>query len=93
MSVEFYRESPGKFDSRTLSRKTLIGGLGVCNCLLSDGRVPHNRVCKLNGHPPYRVVVHSKWSWGMTTGMTTLWRVAPPQNGTLRPNIVWHAAR
>ena len=23
MSVEFYRESPGKFDSRTLSRKTL----------------------------------------------------------------------
>ena len=23
MSVEFYRESPGKFDPRTLSRKTL----------------------------------------------------------------------
>ena len=23
MSVEFYRESPGKFDSRTLKRKTL----------------------------------------------------------------------
>ena len=23
MSVEFYRESPGKFDSRTLSRETL----------------------------------------------------------------------
>ena len=23
MSVKFYRESPGKFDSRTLSRKTL----------------------------------------------------------------------
>ena len=23
MSVQFYRESPGKFDSRTLSRKTL----------------------------------------------------------------------
>ena len=23
MSVEMYRESPGKFDSRTLSRKTL----------------------------------------------------------------------
>ena len=23
MSVEFYRESPGKFDSRTLDRKTL----------------------------------------------------------------------
>ena len=23
MSVEFYRVSPGKFDSRTLSRKTL----------------------------------------------------------------------
>ena len=29
MSVEFYREPPGKFDSRTLSRETL-GGLGVC---------------------------------------------------------------
>ena len=23
MSVEFYRESPGKFDSRTLNRETL----------------------------------------------------------------------
>ena len=28
MSVEFYSESPGKFDSRTLSRETL-SGLGV----------------------------------------------------------------
>ena len=41
MSVEFYRESPGKFDSRTLNRKTLNrwtgrrqkegGGAGACN--------------------------------------------------------------
>ena len=31
MSVELYRDSPGKFDSRTLSTvgKLLIGGLGV----------------------------------------------------------------
>ena len=29
MSVEFYRGSPGKFDSRTLSRKTLSSGPGV----------------------------------------------------------------
>ena len=29
MSVEFDRGSPGKFDSRTLNRKLLIGGLGV----------------------------------------------------------------
>ena len=31
MSVEFYRGSPGKFDSRTLSTvgKLLVGGLGV----------------------------------------------------------------
>ena len=29
MSVEFYRGSPGKFDSRTLIGKLLIGGLGV----------------------------------------------------------------
>ena len=28
MSVEFYRESPGKLDSRTLSRETLIRGTG-----------------------------------------------------------------
>ena len=28
MSVEFYRESPGKFDSRTLSRETLIRWTG-----------------------------------------------------------------
>ena len=29
MSVELYRESPGKFDSRTLNRKLLVGGLGA----------------------------------------------------------------
>ena len=29
MSVEFYRGSPGKFDSRTLSRELLVGGPGV----------------------------------------------------------------
>ena len=28
----------------------------------------------------------------MTTGTTTLRRVAPPENGTVRPNIVWRAA-
>ena len=28
MSVELYRESPGKFDSRTLSRETLSGWTG-----------------------------------------------------------------
>ena len=31
MSVEFYRESPGKFDSRTLSRETLSRWTGR-NC-------------------------------------------------------------
>ena len=31
MSVEFYRESPGKFDSRTLSRETLSRWTGrIC---------------------------------------------------------------
>ena len=33
MSVEFHREAPGKFDSRTLNRKTLnrwTGRTGVC---------------------------------------------------------------
>ena len=33
MSVEFDRESPGKFDSRTLNRKLLVGGLGVIDPL------------------------------------------------------------
>ena len=32
MSVEFYRESPGKFESRTLSRKTLNRWTG-CNSI------------------------------------------------------------
>ena len=31
-------------------------------------------------------------NWSTTTGMTTLWRVAPQKNGTLRLNIVWQAA-
>ena len=31
LSVEFDRESPGKFDSGLLIGKHLIGGLGVCN--------------------------------------------------------------
>ena len=31
MSVEFYRESPGKFDSGTLNRKTLNRGAAGCN--------------------------------------------------------------
>ena len=31
MSVEFYRESPGKFDSRTLSRETLSRWTGRNN--------------------------------------------------------------
>ena len=25
-----------------------------------------------------RVVIPTKWNWGMTAGTTTLWRVAPP---------------
>ena len=37
MSVEFYRESPGKFDSRTLSRKSLNRWTGriVSMCMMS----------------------------------------------------------
>ena len=33
MSVEFYRESPGKFDSRTLSRETLSRWIGRMACV------------------------------------------------------------
>ena len=32
MSVEFYRESPGSFDSRTLSRETLNRWTGRSHC-------------------------------------------------------------
>ena len=35
MSVEFCRESPGKFDSRTLSRETLSRWTGR-NCVLTQ---------------------------------------------------------
>ena len=38
MSVELYRESPGKFDSRTLKvGKLLVGGLGVCLTIIDLG--------------------------------------------------------
>ena len=33
MSIEFYRESPGKFDSRTLNRKTLSRWTGRSQCI------------------------------------------------------------
>ena len=32
MSVDFHRESPGKFDSRTLNRKTLSRWTGRITC-------------------------------------------------------------
>ena len=48
MSVEFYRESPGKFDSGTLSRKTLSRWTGrIC---LEPGfiqRIMDHAYCKL----------------------------------------------
>ena len=48
MSVEFYRESPGKFDSRTLSRTTLNRWTGrMCsNVLLKCIQVPMSVVWK-----------------------------------------------
>ena len=27
----------------------------------------------------HRAVIPTKWSWAMTTGMTSPWRVAPPK--------------
>ena len=44
-------------------------------CRFSHGHVPNNKVCK-TGH---RVFISTKWSWGVTTGLTTLWRVALPK--------------
>ena len=41
MSVEFYRESPGKFDSRTLNRKTLNRWTGR-TCGERGGLNPHD---------------------------------------------------
>ena len=38
MSVEFYRESPGKFDSKTLARKTLNRWTGRTCARLFQGR-------------------------------------------------------
>ena len=42
MSVEFDRESPGKFDSRTLNRETLDKWTGrrVCKSLFSEAAAP-----------------------------------------------------
>ena len=37
MSVEFDRESPGKFDSRTLNRKTLNRWTGRNDCNDNEG--------------------------------------------------------
>ena len=41
---------------------------------------------------PKRAIMPTKWNWGKTTGMTTLWRGWLPKNSTRRPNIDWHAA-
>ena len=49
MSVEFYRESPGKFDSRTLNRKTLNKWPGR-KCLGWGSGVPTPSV-SFGGHP------------------------------------------
>ena len=38
MSVEFYRESPGKLDSRTLSRKTLSRWTGRIFLVWDSGK-------------------------------------------------------
>ena len=46
MSVEFYRGSPGKFDSRTLSRKTLSRWTGRFARTLA-------------GHGPAELIVYS----------------------------------
>ena len=35
----------------------------------------------------HRVVIPTKWSWGMTIGMTTLWRVAPPKTAPRNPTL------
>ena len=43
MPVEFDRGSPGKFDSRTLNRELLIGGLGVVCPLLHAKRNDNNQ--------------------------------------------------
>ena len=51
MSVEFHRGSPGKFGSRTLNRKLLIGGLGVPRwfslprCFLLPRYIQLHRLC------------------------------------------------
>ena len=49
MSVEFYRGSPGKFDSRTLSRKTLSRWTGrIWRRHLASRRICH--VCHMLAH-------------------------------------------
>ena len=59
--------------------------------VLPGRRHIHTAACQIIGHANqtatrHRVVIPTKWNWGMTTVMTTLWRVAPSKNGTLRPN-------
>ena len=68
MSVEFDRRSPGKFDSRTLNREVLIGGLGVvacCVCVCVCVCVPE---CSLTLPTPRSQFVRSsgaEWGFGM----------------------------
>ena len=53
MSVEFDRGSPGKFDSRTLSRKTLSRWTGRTtannntNDTISNSSKPHNSISSI----------------------------------------------
>ena len=56
MSVEFYRESPGKFDSRTLSREILVGGLRVALVEFFARSVSSAPCAKFGSEPMYHVI-------------------------------------
>ena len=65
------------------------------NCLtwgfLPHGRVPNNRVCKLNGNLPQSCHTY-QMELGYDNWYDNSMAGGSPETSTLRPNICWHAA-
>ena len=75
-----------------LGREEPVANPHVGCAMFSDGRVRNKRVCKLDGNPPWSCHTH-RVDLGYDNWYVNSMAGGSPQNGTPRPNIVWHAAR
>ena len=68
-----------------------------CECPQQVFYVSPVAVCQHTGYANqtatrHRVVIPTKWNWGMTTGTTTPWRVAPPKRYPKTKHCLFRAA-